>query len=347
VEYQQGMIEQATSCAARAMSRIAAEGLPPTPQYFSLWYNYFSGHMPDLTRAVDELAAAHRPFTPERMEQLYNKFFSVDREEQMVRDAGDRIQSALGQLLDLLRSSGADSDRYGKALQQFGSRLAVPGLEQLRALVDAIATETKLVAQRNQKLQDQLQSSSAQMEEMRRKLDSVRQEAVTDSLTGLPNRRKFDQTLHETTERAAQTGAPLCLLMIDIDHFKEFNDTYGHTVGDHVLALVARTMKECIRSTDLAARYGGEEFAVILPSSSLADAVRIAESIRTSVASKRIVNRSKNQTLGTITLSIGAAPFADGDSLADLIKLADRRLYAAKRQGRNRVVAEDDDMAMA
>src|SRR4051794_19591671 len=174
-------------------------------------------------------------------------------------------RGALSQLLDLLRSSGADSDRYGKALQMFGTKLEAPGLEQLRSLVDVIAAETKLIARKNQHLQDQLHLSGAQLDELRRNLDSVRQEAITDSLTGLFNRRKFDESIQEAATQATQAKTSLCLLMTDIDHFKKFNDNYGHTIGDHVLALVARTVKECIRSSDTAVRYGGEEFAVILP----------------------------------------------------------------------------------
>jgi diguanylate cyclase len=176
---------------------------------------------------------------------------------------------------------------------------------------------------------------------LKRNLDSVRQEAITDSLTGLFNRRKFDESLQDAAERSVQTGSPLCLLMTDIDHFKKFNDNYGHTIGDHVLALVARTVKECIRSSDTAVRYGGEEFAVILPNVRISDAVRVAEQIRTAVASKRVVNRSKNITLGTITLSVGVARYVPGESVGDLIKRADAGLYTAKRTGRNRVVAED------
>ena len=310
-------MDQESGWADQAMKRMAKESLSPTPHHFAIWYGYYSGEVPDLIRAIDLDIAASKPFTPDRMEELYGKFFSFDREQRAVVQAGMRIQDALGQLLEL------------------------PGLEQLRSLVDAIASETKLVAQQNQRLQDQLHLSGAQMEELKRNLDSVRQESITDSLTGLFNRRKFDETLQEAAARSVQTGAPLCLLMTDIDHFKKFNDNYGHTTGDHVLALVARTLKECIRSSDTPVRYGGEEFAVILPNVRISDAVRVAEQIRTAVASKRVVNRSKNITLGTITLSVGVAHYVPGEPLGDLIKRADAGLYTAKRTGRNRVVAED------
>ena len=174
-------MDEASGWADQAMERIAGESLSPTPHHFAIWYGYYSGEVPDLVRAIDFDIAASKPFTPARMEGLAGKFFSFDREQKAVLQAGMRIQDALGQLLELLRSSGADTDRYGRALQQFGDRLELPGLEQLRSLVDAIAAETKLVAQQNQRLQDQLHLSGAQMQELRRDLDGVRQEAVTDA----------------------------------------------------------------------------------------------------------------------------------------------------------------------
>ncbi|WP_037452252.1 GGDEF domain-containing protein [Skermanella stibiiresistens] len=334
-------MEQATNWASQATSRMLAESLPPTPRNFNIWYSYFSGDAPDLNRALDRMIEIGRPLTAEVMEELHGKFFSLDHEQKVVLDAGVQIQSALLQLLDLLKSCGADTDRYGNALHQFGAGLETHGLEQLRALVDAIAAETAVMAERNRKLQNQLVSSSTQMEELRRNLDIVRRESVTDSLTGLYNRRRFDVSLDEAAARATQIGRPFCLLMTDIDHFKKFNDAHGHTIGDHVLALVARTVKECTRATDTAVRYGGEEFAVILPDVRMADAVKVAEQIRKSVASKKLVNRSKNVTLGTITLSIGVSQFTRGEPLAELIKRADTALYEAKQTGRNRVVAKD------
>lgn len=334
-------MEQASNWADHALARMAAESLPPTPQHFAVWYSYYSGDLPDLTRALDKLAEAGQALTAERMAELHGRFFGFDQEKQAIREAGARIQGALSHLLDLLRASGADTDRYGKALQHFGERVEVQELEQLSALVDAIAAETRLMAEQNRSLQSQLQSSSSQMDELRRNLDVVRQEAITDSLTGLFNRRLFDASLGEAVARAAQTGRPLSLLMTDIDHFKRFNDAHGHTIGDHVLALVARTVKEAIRATDTAVRYGGEEFAVILPDSRMADAVKVGELIRKSVASKKLVNRSRNVTLGTITLSVGVAQLARDEAPADLIKRADTALYDAKESGRNRVVAKE------
>ena len=335
-------MEQASLWAGQAMARLGAEGLPPTPPHFTVWYTYCSGQVPELTRAIDQQAATGQPVTPADMEALWQRFFGYDREQRMVRDTGERIQGALTQLVNLLRSAGTDARRYAGALRQFSVRLDSPELEPLRSLIDVMAAETDLVAQLNHELEGRIQATATEMEELRRTLDSVRREADTDALTGLINRRRFDAVLHGTVSQAALSGRPVCLLMLDIDHFKTVNDTYGHAVGDQVLGLVARMIRERLGTADTAARFGGEEFAAILPDRTIDGALAVAEQIRQEIASRRIVNRSRNQTLGAVTLSIGAARLIPGEMPSALIERADRGLYAAKRAGRNRVVAGED-----
>ncbi|QQP93988.1 GGDEF domain-containing protein (plasmid) [Skermanella sp. TT6] len=234
-------MEQADLWGGQAMVRIAAEGLQPTPPYFTVWYTYYSSQLPDLSRVVDRLAATGQPFTPAELDALWQRFFSYDREQKVVRDTGERIQGALAQLIDLLRSAGVDAGRYVGTLRQFSARLDIPELEPLRSLLDVIVTETELVARLNQELEGRIQATAAEMEELRRSLDGERREADTDALTGLFNRRRFDAVLYETVSQAALSGQPVSLLMLDIDHFKKVNDSHSHAVGDQVLALVARS----------------------------------------------------------------------------------------------------------
>ena len=141
---------------------------------------------------------------------------------------------------------------------------------------------------------------------------------------------------------AADGGTPLCLMLLDIDYFKNFNDTYGHQTGDQVLRLVAMTLKSNIKGKDLAARYGGEEFVAVLPSTDLDGAVIVAENIRKAIQAKELLKRSTNEKLGRITASFGVAAFTPQDNAMSLIERADRCLYAAKRAGRNRVVSETE-----
>jgi diguanylate cyclase len=130
--------------------------------------------------------------------------------------------------------------------------------------------------------------------------------------------------------------------MLDIDHFKNFNDKFGHPLGDQVLRLVAATIGECVKGRDVVARYGGEEFSVILPKTGLNSACTVGDQIRQAVANKEVTKKSTAEKLGQITLSVGVAQFRSEETGAELIVRADEALYAAKQRGRNCVVADSE-----
>lgn len=339
--------EKARALADRAMNRIVANSLLPNPENFTLWYAYFGGQNPDLTRAIELAQRDGSSLTQSHCDDLYKRFFTLDAEAQAVRETSERARAALGRILDQLGSVGSETDRYGQALAGFRGELDQPlTLDELRAMVAAIAAETTSIVDRQTRLQGQLLESSQQLAEMRVVLDTARREAMTDGLTGIANRRGFDQALAAAADAAVQTGMPLTLLMVDIDHFKRFNDTHGHLVGDHVLKLVAKVLTEGVKGRDTVARYGGEEFSVILPRTELANAVTLAEQLRASVGSRQIINRTRNANYGSVTLSIGAAEYRPGEDLSVLMRRADEALYTAKRGGRNRVCAEEGTVAV-
>jgi diguanylate cyclase len=194
----------------------------------------------------------------------------------------------------------------------------------------------------NQALENQLRSTSSEISQLREEVETTRREASTDGLTGIANRKMFDSRVLDAVAEATETGTPMALMMLDIDHFKKFNDAHGHQIGDQVLILLARTLEESTKGKDTAARYGGEEFAVILPETGLTQAITLADKIRQRLASKKIVNRKTGDFLGTITLSIGVAQFKSGESVATLVARADAAMYEAKNTGRNRVTSEQD-----
>ena len=161
--------------------------------------------------------------------------------------------------------------------------------------------------------------------------------SVRDSLTGLYNRRYMDETLIHELHRAKRNGEQVAVLMLDIDHFKRFNDSFGHEAGDAVLQELGRYLRSSTRGGDIACRYGGEEFALILPSSTQQEGARRAEEIRQGVKLLTLVD--KKRSLGEINVSLGVAVFPDhGTEPAALLKAADSALYQAKRSGRDRVV---------
>jgi diguanylate cyclase len=194
----------------------------------------------------------------------------------------------------------------------------------------------------NQQLEARLASSKQEITDLQNNLETVRNESLTDPLTQLYNRKYFDDSLTQAIEEAHAKDEPLALMMTDIDHFKAFNDNYGHLTGDQVLRLVALAVKQNVKGQDTAARYGGEEFAVVLPNTVLRSAITVGDHIRRAVMTKELMKRSTGEHLGRVTVSVGVATLRKGDCIQSLIERTDSCLYAAKRHGRNRVMCETD-----
>jgi diguanylate cyclase len=184
----------------------------------------------------------------------------------------------------------------------------------------------------NRHLQEQLQSAESRLEQQARQIESHMAEARTDALTGLHNRRAFDDELNRRVTDFQRKGDPASLMLVDVDHFKKFNDTYGHQAGDEVLRGVARVLYASVRDSDIVCRYGGEEFAVILPGQVGNDAQKSAERIRSAV--ERAVFAIDGQDLN-VTISGGVAPITPRDTHESLLRRADEALYASKAAGRN------------
>ncbi len=249
------------------------------------------------------------------------------------------MDSIIANMREAVGTAGKEAVSYGKVLEEFSC--AVEGkagdTADVADAMSLIIRQTKAMAERNAELEDQFAKSGEEMADLRRSLDDMRLAANTDSLTGIANRKHFDARIKELIEEAAVGGEPLAILLADIDHFKSFNDNFGHQVGDHVLRLVSAALGECVRGRDFVARYGGEEFAIILPQTALDGALAVAENVRATIASKRLTRKSTGENLGNITISLGAALYKDDEGPDSLVARADEGLYKAKRDGRNRV----------
>ncbi|TAN63710.1 MAG: GGDEF domain-containing protein [Magnetospirillum sp.] len=336
-------IDVASHCARAALGMMERHKVPPTPENFSIWYAFVAGRNPELTAAIDAILSSGHKFTQKVNEQLYERFAVFSQDKAELREVGLRVEEAVGRVLEYLSNASQGTTSYGSALETFSGRLSgVSAPDSLAEAVGAIMAETRAMADINQQLVRNLELSSTEVARLRNELDDLKREASTDALTQLANRKMFDHALKLAIHHAGQDGTPLCLLMIDIDYFKNFNDTYGHQLGDQILKLVARSLTEAVQVKDTAARYGGEEFAVILPQTDLDAAVAAAESIRSQVADKRVTNRRTGQVLGQVTLSAGAAVHVPGETVGAFIHRADEALYLAKKDGRNRVKSEVD-----
>jgi diguanylate cyclase len=215
----------------------------------------------------------------------------------------------------------------------------------VRSIVESLVTATAEMQQNNQSLEAKLSASKQEIDQLQENLETVRTESLTDPLTTLANRKSFDDALLRAIADAQASNEPMSLMLTDIDHFKKFNDTFGHLTGDQVLRLVAISVKQNVKGQDIAARYGGEEFAVVLPNTVLRAAITVADHIRCAVMAKELMKRSTGEHLGRVTISIGVAMLRPDDTPQSLIERADHCLYAAKRNGRNQVVGESDPVA--
>ena len=189
-----------------------------------------------------------------------------------------------------------------------------------------------------------MRESRSEIETLRETLEATRLESLTDPLTGLSNRKHFEESLRKMVEAAANQAVPCSLIVIDVDFFKRFNDVYGHLTGDQVLRLVAIVMREHLKARVTLARFGGEEFGILLPETDRNAAVAIGEKVRASVMGRELVKRTTGESLGKVTISLGVATSRPGDTAVSLLERADQCMFMAKRDGRNRTV---DDSRVA
>jgi diguanylate cyclase len=270
------------------------------------------------------------------------------RAARAMEQVGEGMNSVIADVLTRLNDVGRDAGHYSNTLSAATGELdADQSPADLRKLVESLLAATRAMENRTNSLEKELQKSSEQVTELRSELDNVHKESLTDPLTAIANRKAFDNALAAAEEQAAISNDPVSLLLCDIDHFKKFNDSWGHQTGDQVLRLVASCLSENVKGRDTAARYGGEEFGVVLRGTALKDAVHVAEQIRQAVEGRRLVKKSTGEILGTITISIGVAQFEPREKAELVVRRADACLYGAKQSGRNMVVSECDPRVAA
>jgi diguanylate cyclase len=209
---------------------------------------------------------------------------------------------------------------------------------EARAIVTDLIAQTKWMADHTTNLEASLADASAELSSLRSELEKANSESATDALTSLPNRRSFDSRLTRAVAEAAASHEPLSLAFCDVDHFKQFNDTWGHHLGDEVLRFIGMQMAKHFGDAGLPARFGGEEFVVLLPKHDSAMAVKVVERFCDVLRARVLKVRSDGREIGKVTLSVGVATLLPEENEKTLVERADQAMYAAKQGGRNRVV---------
>ncbi len=325
----------------RAMEAMLRHRIAPTPENYLVWFTHYSGENPALSRLIRLLEDNNDNFGCDRCQELYQRFFVRDDAARVVHEASSRVEELLSTLVSQLSARREESEAASHRIDALGNILGKDGRsETVAKIAAALRNETRRMAENARELGKELRASSNQVAILRASLERVRREAETDPLTGLANRKTFEAAMRRLAAEAVERGTPLSLVIVDIDHFKRFNDTFGHRTGDVVLKLLAAKLRNSVRERDIAARYGGEEFVLLMPSTDLDTAVQRAEAVRAEVASHRLRARGSGKDLGVVTLSMGVAEYRPGEPLSEFFERADRALYLAKQQGRNRVIDE-------
>lgn len=320
-----------------ALKYMGQYRVPLDPVNYTVWYEYVSGKNQKLKTAIESYINVSGSFSSDMSLDFYKRYIE-DEKVAIIETIRTEVRKALDETLKHIMETGSNISSYEKVLETY-SGLIIKGIdvEELNKIVSSIINETKSMEESSGLFQSRLKKTIDEVENLRNDLLKLRQEAVTDVLTGLLNRRAFDEIIIREINGANEKGHNLCMIFADMDHFKRINDTFGHLVGDHVLRKAAEIIKTFIKGRDIAARYGGEEFVILLPDTPKQGAITVAEKLRTLFETTQWKKKGTGDRIGSVTLSMGIACYIPGESAESFVERADKCLYEAKKGGRNRV----------
>ncbi len=329
--------------AAQITHAMRMMGVAAIPRNYELYYEAYLGSNPQLSK---ELAALGSRATQDELDRIGARYFSHIHHSRGIERAHSTMAAKLSELINLLKDEQHALESYNKVLDEAYLNMTNKSAASADILTHAIGILSEATAgtmsQGNERVQNVVQKS-VEMEAIRQELDEYKRIANTDSLTRLANRRAFDESLaaiYNSEHLRNFTG----LLLADIDHFKKINDSFGHPVGDKILATVANVLRADLRRDAFVARTGGEEFAIILGDSTEEECLQAADRICTILASSPFKNTKTGVNYGAVTLSVGVCMATAADDPVDLYNKADIALYAAKNAGRNRTVLFEEGM---
>jgi diguanylate cyclase len=338
---------------AYEVARVAIEMMErakvwPTALNFELWLHLVTDPGGALAQEIERLLLSGEPITDFVAEDLAQTFLPKAKLHDQIKDAGDQLSQELASVSRVIQTAQKTNAAYGERLADATLELgAEPDAGDIKKLVRGLTDATHRAQTENKDLEQKLAESTAEVGRLRDHLVQVRRDATIDGLTNLANRKAFDEELDRACAEGDEHGAPVLLAVLDIDHFKNFNDTWGHQTGDQVIRYVASVIGRVGAPPRFAARYGGEEFAVIFARETSVQVERTLDEIRGEVASRRLKRRSTNEDLGAVTISAGFAERRPAEPPASLMDRADAALYVSKRTGRNRVSSAEERKATA
>ncbi|BAU76076.1 GGDEF domain-containing protein [Metapseudomonas furukawaii] len=325
---------EAAELLKQAVPHMVRHSIPPNPVHYALWYTYSKGMEPELNRRLDKITGDFDVFPPESAIKLFREY--------IIRGELEEARQGQQQVIELVDDIEGDVNRSVRGSESFQNSLAAglaalhePIIDDLPSVLNHLQESTQLMQEQQEQFLYRLRSAQSEIQHLRHQLERAQLAATLDGLTQVFNRHAFTRLLEQHL-KGNRDG--LALVMLDIDHFKQFNDQFGHPLGDRVLQHVGQLLRELLPPRAMAGRYGGEEFCVLLRDCKGLDVARaFAEQLRGKMQALRVKVRRTDQVLDTITASFGLALAEPGDTVESFITRADDALYQAKRNGRNQV----------
>ncbi len=327
-------LEQSMEVMRNVLPLMSQYGLPATPRNYAVLHGYVSAENSALRHAIDRHLDTLNEISSEKCEEWFNEYVSMT-DESSLYEVQQEVKSIMENVVRVISTVSGRSDEYTNMLSNTEAHLGEePSLSSLLDVISDLREETVSMRQSSEKMRGELNNKLDEVERLRGSLENIKREAGMDYLTGVANRKGLMESLPLLCKNSK---GQQCFAMIDIDHFKQFNDNHGHIVGDKVLRFVANIIKDSIKGSDFIARYGGEEFIVVFTGTGIENATMAAENVRMAIEKTRF--KLKDQNLGTISVSIGISEYLPCESYEECIERADKALYQSKDTGRNRVTA--------
>ena len=316
------------------LAKLSEHKLPINPVFFSLFYIYVSGKNLSLNGKIDKYLK-NNTLTHEEAVKVFVHYFFVCSEELADHLRNELIETITDAISALIEVAGKSS-MSNKQLEQHIDTLAEnQSTHNIISVVSSILNITRQFVADTKKLESDLIMTSKGLNTLKNELNHARQEASTDTLTGLLNRRGLETQIQKLLNDRRRNGTNFSVIIADIDHFKDINDQYGHLFGDKILKVFARLLDERTRSSDYVARFGGEEFIMLLPETALDNAYNVAEHIRKAIEKLQVRHTKTGEVIKSLTASFGVACHKFDEPLEDLLDRCDKAMYKAKDTGRN------------
>ncbi len=334
-------VEESHAVLKKVLPLMSQQQVPTIPQNYAVWYDFVSEANAELVDELRQRMAQGLRFSPDACQQLFEKYFLQELRAQ-VGEIQVAMRHAMDATLDELFGMDQSLSGFGAVLDRASTTLSgTPAPEALNALVSELAQETRATRSRSAAAGATIREMKAELDDLRVQVDALARDSRQDAMTGVANRRAFDDGLRRMLQDVAEGDEQLCLLLVDVDGFAAFNEAHGRAVADQALRYLAQELDQCVKGRDLLARYEGALFAILLPSTSYNGAMMLAESIR-AIVEAQVVETDAGLDIDELTISLGVAHCSNDDTEQTLLERATACLRQSKNTGRNRVTGERD-----